>query len=89
MKDQWDTLSLQKLGYRVNLFSSPHEFQVQFSVGCVLKNSGAIICIVCAFWSGETYQENEQFPNLTNDWLWMGCISKDEMSKNFNTQLLK
>lgn len=38
---------------------------------------------------GTTCQENEQFPNVTNDWLRMGCISKDENVKSFNTQLLK
>lgn len=38
---------------------------------------------------GKTCQENEQFPNLTNDWLRAGCTSKDENVKSFNTQLLK
>jgi hypothetical protein len=81
--NQWDTLSLQKLRCRVKLFSSSHGFQVQFSVGCVLKSPIAIIHIVYLFWKEESYQENEQFPNLTNDWLWKGCISKDETVKKF------
>lgn len=50
---------MQKLGYRVNLLSSPRGFQVHFSVGCVKKNAGALTCIVCTPWRAETYQENE------------------------------